>query len=155
MLNPQVGSAGFYLLWVACFEIALYPNPTEADMELAVTVLITVAAAWSLCGCIAYCVNDFQMRGAGFGWLVLLCLTGPLTLPLWLALRPGCLIDRSSDGFEQAEDQLAVAAQLESLGDWDVSLSLVDDAADRWPEHAEYCENLSADIHRKFALQQT
>ncbi len=122
-------------------------------MEAVAAILVLGLFAAVFTGSIAWGVKEFQSRDAGAGWLILLWLFGPVTLALWFVFRPTKLIDRSATDFDNAEDQLAAAAKLESLGDWDASLRLLTDAAVRWPEHEEYIRNMTTEVERKLTLQ--
>jgi hypothetical protein len=124
-------------------------------MEAVAAILVLVLFAAVFTGSIAWGVKEFQSRDAGAGWLILLWLFGPVTLALWFAMRPTKLADRSGTDFDNAEDQLAAASKLESLGDWDASLNLLADAAVRWPEHDDYIRNMKMEIERKLALQKS
>jgi len=47
---------------------------------------------------------------------------------------------------------MAAAAELDTLGDWNDSIDLYRQAANRWPEHTEYIQNCIDRIAEKQAL---
>jgi hypothetical protein len=101
------------------------------------------AAAWA--------VTDARRRGrTGFAVVLLLALFGPLSALLWLVMRPKiALIDRPADDYDNAEDALTAAAQLDHLGEWDRAVDLYYSAAARWPEHRRYVVRSLAHIRQK------
>ncbi|TWT78639.1 hypothetical protein CA13_00350 [Planctomycetes bacterium CA13] len=134
-----------------------YRYPTELlhqiTMEAVATILFLIVFAAVFTGSIAWGVKEFQSRDAGSGWLLLLWLFGPVTLFAWFAFRPKRLVDRTPDDFSNADDQIAAAARLESLGDLKAAQHLLTNAAARWPEHDTYITNMMNEIDRKLVLQ--
>ena len=121
-------------------------------MEAVATILFLIVFAAVFTGSIAWGVKEFHSRDAGAGWLLLLWLFGPVTLLAWFAFRPKRLVDRTPDDFSNADDQIAAAARLESLGDLKAA-HLLTDAAARWPEYETYATNMMNEIDRKLVLQ--
>ena len=122
-------------------------------MEAVAAILFLIVFAAIFTGSIAWGVKEFQTRDAGAGWLLLLWLFGPVTLLAWFAKRPKRLVDRTPDDFTYADDQIAAASRLESLGDLDAARRLLTDASSRWPEYDDYIRNMMTEIDRKLELQ--
>ena len=123
-------------------------------MEAVAAILFLIVFAAVFTGSIAWGVKEFQTRDAGAGWLLLLWLFGPVTLLVWFSMRPKRLVDRTPDDFTNADDQIAAASRLESLGDFDAARRLLTDASSRWPGHDDYIRNMMTEIDRKRELQQ-
>tara|TARA_A100001391_G_scaffold140046_1_gene98067 strand:- start:526 stop:909 length:384 start_codon:yes stop_codon:yes gene_type:complete len=122
-------------------------------MEAVPVVLFPIVFAAVFTGSVAWGVKEFQSRDVGAGWLLLLWLFGPVTLFAWFAFRPKRLVDRTLDDYTNADDQLAAAARLESLGELQAAQHLLGDASARWPEHDTYISNMMTEIDRKLELQ--
>jgi hypothetical protein len=90
--------------------------------------------------CAAWVINDAQMRGrSGCAPVIVLGIGAPCSALIWLLVRPRTkLVERPVQGYENAEDALAAASQLDMLGDWDEAIVLYQYAARCWPEHGEY-----------------
>lgn len=54
-----------------------------------------------------------------------------------------------SSNSDDADDAMAHAAHLDTMGDWDAAISAYREAANRWPEHSTYIGNCIAEITRK------
>jgi hypothetical protein len=95
------------------------------------------------------CTLLFPLWGPCFG----------LTLPLgiWLVVllrRPDVLAsfapaEKQSPVYENADDAMAAAFQLDMRGDWDAAVELYQVAASRWPQHGPYIANCIAAIRQK------
>ena len=100
---------------------------------------------------IAWAITDARRRGRTGGAIVLLlALFGPLSALLWLVMRPKtAVIDRNEADYDNADDALAAAAQLDHLGEWRAAAHLYQHAAARWPEHRPYVVQCLACICEK------
>jgi hypothetical protein len=110
------------------------------------TVLCVIFIAWA--------ITDARRRGRTGGAIVLLlALFGPLSALLWLVMRPNTtVIDRGEADYDNADDALAAAAQLDHLGEWRAAAVLYQHAAARWPEHRPYVVQCLALIWQKQAM---
>ena len=123
-------------------------------MEIIPVIIVSVLFLSAIVGylwCVTWAIGDAQRRGQGGGLIVLLFwLFGPFAALVWLAARPSqALIERAPSDYDDADDAMAAASRLDSLGDWDAALSLYRSIAERWPEHAPYVTNCIADITQK------
>jgi len=111
-------------------------------IQLLILAAITLAAMGGYLWSIAWAIGDAQKRGhSGCGVLVLCWLFGPLAAILWRAMRPATtLAERSPEQYNNADDALAAASRLDSLGDWDAAINLYEITAKRWPEHRKYAD---------------
>src|SRR5262245_49133974 len=105
---------------------------------LAVVLFAAFIAAWF--GPAAWAIGDAQKRGQSGGVVVLLFwLFGPFSALVWLLTRPrSTLVERPREAYTNADDAIAAAAHLDTLGDWDAAMALYQDAGNRWPEHGAY-----------------
>jgi hypothetical protein len=103
---------------------------------------------------IAWAITDARRRGRTGGAIVLLlALFGPLSALLWLVMRPKtAVIDRNEADYDNADDALAAASQLDHLGEWRAAALLYQHAAARWPEHRPYVVQCLARIWQKQAI---
>jgi hypothetical protein len=116
---------------------------------------LTPALATALCvTLVAWAITDARRRGRTGGAIVLLlALFGPLSALLWLVMRPKtAVIDRREADYDNADDALAAAAQLDHLGEWGAAAMLYQHAAARWPEHRPYVVQCLARIIQKQAM---
>jgi hypothetical protein len=60
----------------------------------------------------------------------------------------------SIGGYANADDAIAAASRLEMCGDWNASIDLYRNAAERWPEHSEYAQRCIARVTDKQSLAQ-
>lgn len=123
-------------------------------MEIIPVVIVSVLFLSAIVGylwCVTWAIGDAQRRGQGGGLIVVLFwLFGPLAALVWLGVRPTqALIERAPADYDDADDAMAAASRLDSLGDWDAALSLYRSVAERWPEHSTYVTNCIADITQK------
>jgi hypothetical protein len=110
----------------------LIPLLTGAALCITFLVVYGGSAAWV--------VGDAQKRGYSGGVLfLLLWLCGPLSVLIWLFVRPSTrLVDRPVLDYTNADDAIEAASKLDVLGDWDEAIVLYQYAATRWPEHEGY-----------------
>ena len=88
---------------------------------------------------VSWAINDAQRRGkTGCFLMVLFWLFGPLSILIWLLIRPPVLARQIPQSYSNPDDALAAASRLDTLGDWDLAISLYEHVATRWPEHAGY-----------------
>jgi hypothetical protein len=107
--------------------------------------------------CAAWVINDAQMRGhSGCVPVVVLGIGGPCSALIWLLVRPRTkLVERPNQDYENADDALAAASQLDMLGDWDEAIALYQYVATRWPAHGEYINACVNTIYDKKAAAGT
>lgn len=116
-----------------------------------IAAIFLIALILGYVWCVSWAIKDAQRCGKSEGFVVLLFwLFGPLAALVWLGVRPTqSLVDHKPEDYDNADDAMAAAARLESIGDWDEALTLYKSVAQRWPEHAIYAANCCADIARK------
>jgi hypothetical protein len=117
-------------------------NERDVVPLIALIVLLVLAAVplWLL----SWSFRRFRRRGqTGLGSVALL---GPLA---GLAAQGEELVNKKFENYRNAEDALHAASQLDSLGEWDLSIKLYQFAAERWPEHKHYAENSINQIQGK------
>lgn len=105
-------------------------------------------------GSIAWAIGDTRKRGKNGGVVIFLFwLFGPLAAIIWLIFRPTTRLDqRLPDKYNNAEDAIAGASKLDMPGDWSASSALYRDAAERWPEYADYIQRCIDRIAEKQAM---
>jgi hypothetical protein len=123
-------------------------------MPLDVRHLAAVFSMAIVVTAIAWAITDARRRGRTGGAIVLLlALFGPLSALLWLVMRPKtAVIDRHEADYDNPDDALAAAAQLDHLGEWGAAALLYQHAADRWPEHRPYVVQCLACIWQKQSM---
>jgi len=62
---------------------------------------------------------------------------------------------RCHDEYENADDAIVAASKLEMCGNWNASIDLYRQAAQRWPEHTGYVQRCIARVNEKQSLAQT
>jgi hypothetical protein len=92
--------------------------------------------------CAAWVINDAQVRGhSSCAPVLVLGVGGPFSALIWLLVRPRTrLVERPHQDYENADDALAAASRLDTLGDWDEAIAQYRYAATRWPEHSAYVD---------------
>lgn len=121
-------------------------------MMVALLVVAVFAAVYA--GSAAWAIGDAQKRGHSGGLVVVLFwLLGPLSALAWLAIRPKeRLVDRQPTEYRNADDAMDAAVRLEGLGNWDEAIAVLNHAAEKWPEHAEYARQCIKSIDAKRRL---
>ena len=119
-------------------------------LVLAVMLGLLGLYLWS----VAWAIGDAQKRGhSGGGILVLFWLFGPLAAFIWYLTRPSTTVaERLPADYSNADDAMAAASRLDTLGDWDAAIQLYESISDRWPEHSPYTESCVDSIRRKQSL---
>ena len=85
--------------------------------------------------------------------MLLMWLFGPPSAIVWLIVQPGAkLTERDPTGYSNAEDALAAASRLDTLGDWEAATAIYQGAAIRWPEHEEYIQRCLEHVREKQSL---
>ena len=100
---------------------------------------------------VSWVISDAQKRGTTGGLpIFLFWFFGPLAVAVWLVVRPSQrLAEKQSVDYSNADDALAAASRLDTLGDWDQALALYQTSAQRWPEHQAYIERCVEQINEK------
>lgn len=130
----------------------------ESILSVLLGLLLLVVLPAIYFGSAAWAVTDARKRGYSGGIVVLLMwLFGPFGAIAWALFRPADRLSQpqNQQTFDTAEDQIEVAAQLESLGDWDASIKRYEQAAQDWPEHAAYIRRCIEEIKKKQAMAGT
>lgn len=119
-------------------------------------ILILVAVIAGCTGCIAWLVSDAQRRGQSGGLNAALFLVlGPFVAFAVHAIRQGPrLTELTPEDYTEPDDALKAAAMLESLGEWDEALALLQSIISRWPMHAQYASKCVESIQLKQSLGQ-
>lgn len=114
-------------------------------------VLLVIAALAAFAGGIAWLVSDARQRGRSGGLnAVLFFLLGPVVaVAAHSASRGRKLIDLQPGDYTQPDEALKAAAMLESLGEWDAAIALLQSIASRWPEHQGYVQRCIQAIEHK------
>jgi hypothetical protein len=107
-------------------------------------------------GTAVWLIRDANRRGTNgvmiailFGWL------GPLAVLGWLAFRPTVQREiQSYTDFDNPEDALALASQLDKQGEWHAAVDLYNYVAERWPEQMNYAFACIREINAKRDLAQ-
>ena len=105
-------------------------------------------------GSVAWAISDAQKRGRnGSGLVVVFWLFGPFAVLIWYLTRPSTTVaQRSPTVYTNADDAMAAASRLETLGEWDAAIQLYKFVSDRWPEHSTYAESCLDAIRKKQSL---
>jgi hypothetical protein len=111
-----------------------------SPIAILIGVVFALVSLFLWGACAAWVINDAQKRGdSGCAPVIVVGIGGPFSVLVWLLVRPRTkLVERPVEGYENADDALAAASQLDMLGDWDEAIALYQHAATRWPEHGDY-----------------
>ena len=158
-----VASLGF---WLVALTVSLpfgHPNAPPLIQIVAFTGMFMVLPAIGLFGSIAMLKRERYGMAVAAASAMMVPVLGPcfgLTLPIgiWaiVLLRRDGVRDTFSTTtspapgeFENADDAIAAASKLDTMGDWHASIAAYRAAAERWPEHSTYIDNCIADVQRK------
>lgn len=158
-----IASLGFWLVTLVVSLPFGHPNAPPLIQILGFTGVFMILPALGLFGSIAMLRRERYTMSLVAASAMLVPVLGPcfgLTFPIgiWaiVLLRQDGVRDSFSttsradpDELDNADDAIAAASKLDTIGDWDASIAAYHTAADLWPEHADYIRNCIADIQRK------
>jgi hypothetical protein len=100
---------------------------------------------------VSWAIGDATKRGHGRGHvLFLFWLFGPLAALVWLIVRPThTLVERGAHVYASADDAIAAASRLDSIGELDAAIELLQTVVERWPDYRAYAVNCISAIERK------
>ncbi len=115
-----------------------------------------IIAVTALCAACAV-IKGFKLKWVdGFAEFAMLCTFGWLVIGLyrlvwcsWLAVRPAPKVAVRPAAYANPEDAFDAAFELEMQGDWDAAIAVYEDAARRWPEHAQYARSCIRQVEEK------
>lgn len=158
-----VTSLGF---WLVALVVSLpfgHPNAPPLIQIVGFTGAFMLLPAIGLYGSIAMLKRERYEMALAAASAMMVPILGPcfgLTLPvgIWalvLLRRNGIrntfstTTNRTPDEIASADDAIAAASKLDTIGEWHASITAYRAAAERWPEHATYIDNCIADVQRK------
>ena len=158
-----VTSLGFWLVSLVVSLPFGHPNAPPLVQIVGFTGVFMVLPAIGLYGSIAMLKRERYGMALAAASAMMVPVLGPcfgFTLPLgiWtivLLRRDGVRHTFTTtpnpvpDDFDNADDALAAASKLDTIGDWHASIVAYRVAAEQWPGHAAYIDNCIADVQRK------
>ena len=113
--------------------------------------ILAVAFISIYVGSAVWAVNDAQKRGFTGGVIIaLIWLSGPFAAVVWRFFRPSTMLsEKERQNYDNADDAISAASQLEMLGNWDAAIALYENASSRWPEHQRYAQQCVRRIQSK------
>ena len=158
-----IASLGFWLVTLIVSLPFGHPNAPPLVQIVGFTGVFMILPAIGLYGSFVMLKRERYGMALAAASAMMVPILGPcfgLTLPIgiWtfvLLRRDGVRESFSTatglvpDATDNADDAIAAASKLDTLGDWHQSIAAYRVAAERWPEHATYINNCIGDIQRK------
>jgi len=158
-----IASLGFWLVTLVVSLPFGHPNAPPLIQIIAFTGVFMILPAVGMFGSIAMLKRERYGMALAAASAMMVPVLGPcfgLTLPIgiWaivLLRRDGVrgafstTTSPAPDEIESADDAVAAASKLDTMGEWHASIAAYRVAAERWPEHATYIDNCIADVQRK------